>query len=111
MNDEKEKHEFTDFPIEFYNETGVLSDELQAEAEDRIRKLAKGHHDIVGAMVKLTQPSHNRDNAYEATVTLYMRPEYVAASQEGAVPLSTLKQALDQVERQARAQRERLRNY
>ena len=111
MNNHKDKSEFTDFPIEFYNETGAQSDELEIEAEDRIRRLAKGHTDIVGAMVKLTQPSQNRDNAYEATVTLYMRPEYIAASQQGAVPISTLKQALDQVERQARAQRERLRNY
>jgi ribosome-associated translation inhibitor RaiA len=103
--------EFTDFPIEFYNETEELSAQLQNEAEPRIRRLAKGHHDIVGALVKVIPATQKRENSYEATVTLYMRPEYISATEKGAIPLSTLKQALEQVERQAREQREKLRRY
>lgn len=103
--------EQTDFPIEFYNATGRETERLQDEAETRLRKLARGHTDIVSASVKITQPSANRDNVYEVTITLHMRPDDLAATEQGAVAQSTLKQALDQIERQARDKRERLRGY
>lgn len=111
MSAPRDEYERIDLPIEFYNETDEPSDNLREEAEKRILKLAFGHQDIVGAMVKITHPSNNRDNLFEVTITLYMRPEYIAATEQGPVPMGVLKRALDQAERQARSQREKLRNY
>jgi ribosomal subunit interface protein len=111
MADAQESQEFTELPIEFYNETDELDEQLQEEAESRIHKLAQGHQDIVGASVKITQPAQGRDNSYQVNVTLFMRPEYISATQEGEVLFGTLKQALDRVERQAREQRSRLRGH
>jgi ribosome-associated translation inhibitor RaiA len=105
---------FTDFPIEFYNDTEVGNDHaLFVEAEESLRALAKGHSDIVGASVNLTQPSQNNATPYifEATVIAYTRPQHIAATEKAGDLRGALRGALQAVERQVRAQRERLRDY
>ncbi len=102
--------EFADFPIEFYNEVNENKD-LYIEAEDRLRKLAKGNTDIVGASITLRKPDAANDTQVEATVTAYTRPEYTVASAVARQPEAALKGALDAVERQVRDKRERLRGY
>jgi ribosomal subunit interface protein len=104
-----------DIPIELLNATdGTVSDEnLYSMVEERIQKLAKGHTDITGAAVNLTQPAQNTETAYifEATVVLYARPDTIVATEEAGDLEGALKGALDAVERQIREKREKLRNY
>ncbi len=100
-----------DFPIEFHSEIGSDDLDLYATAENHLRQLAKGHSDITGATVILTQPAHGTQTAFacEATVTLWMRPENIAARATGEQLRGTLIDALHAAERQAREQRDRLR--
>jgi ribosomal subunit interface protein len=104
--------EYTDFPIDFYNE---VNDDTTVfdEAEERIRKLAKNHTDITGAMVKITKEANNRptDYAYVATVEVFCRPNNVVANERNDNLTTALKAALGAVERQVREKREKLRNY
>jgi ribosome-associated translation inhibitor RaiA len=101
-----------DLPIEFHTEIEQNRARLREEAEGRIRKLAEGHKDITGAMVTIDQPAHGETPyLYEANVVLYMRPNNVAADQKAEDPLGALKGSLTAVERQARAQRAKLREH
>ena len=105
-----EKYEFTEFAIEYHNE---LSDNpaLFDEADARLRELARGHHDIAGALVNIKETAQGKDHGIQATVTVYTRPNYIAATEEARTPEVALKVALDEVERQVRNQREKLRGY
>jgi ribosome-associated translation inhibitor RaiA len=99
--------------FEFYTEVPPLRDaleqELRTEAESRLRALAAGHTDLTGASVALEQPAHAESPyLYQARVVVYARPEHVAATAKGEDLGSTLKSALDAVERQVRDRREKL---
>lgn len=103
-----------DFTFEFVNEVEnlgeALDERLYTEAETRLRKLQKGHTDLIGASVSLEQPAKAQtDFIYRARVAVYIRPENIAASAQAADPVGALKQALDGVERQVRERREKLR--
>lgn len=103
-----------DFTFEFVNEVenlGEAVDErLYTEADTRLRKLQKGHTDLVGAAVSIEQPAKAQtDFVYRARVVVYIRPENVAAAAQAAEPLAALKQALSGIERQVRERREKLR--
>jgi ribosome-associated translation inhibitor RaiA len=90
---------------------GALEDKLRAEADTRIRKLAKGNTDIVGSDI-IVEPIDNnmqRKYLYRARVLVYMRPDDQVAVEESDTPLGALKGALDAVERQVREKREKLR--
>lgn len=100
-----------DFHIEFSSE---LEDEdfeadLMAQAEGRLRELASGHDDLIGAAVTLKVPARaETPSLYAATVVAYVRPENVAATEKADVPNAALKGALDAVEKQVRQKREKL---
>jgi ribosome-associated translation inhibitor RaiA len=103
-------HEFTDFPIEFYNE---INDDpaLYDEADARLRRLAKDHTDMVGAMVTIRPSDKGSDHDINATVTVYTSPNYLNATVESRQAHGALKGALDAIERQVREMREKLRGY
>jgi ribosome-associated translation inhibitor RaiA len=85
--------------------------ELFTVAETRLKKLAEGHNDMVGAAINLRQPASGETAPlHEATVVVYTRPEHIAASQKESNPQLALKRALDAVERQIREKREKLKN-
>lgn len=103
-----------DFTYEFFNEVQNLGDglheRLQTEAETRLRKLQQGHTDLIGAAISLEQPAKAETAfLYRARVVVYIRPENLAATAQEGDPLTALKRALSQVERQVREQRDRLR--
>ena len=109
-----DKREFTDFEIEFYSEAtepGPTEIKLYNEAENTLRKLAKGNTDITGATVHIAKPANGKgtDFIYEATVVLYSRPENIAATESSDNLMGALKGALKAAERQLRQKRERLR--
>jgi len=108
--------EYTDFPIEFHVEPELGDDaekRLYIDSEDSLRKLAKNHTDITGASINITQPAEDRETPYiyEATVTLYSRPSYVAATEKNAEVAAALRGALKAVGRQIRDKREKLRDH
>ena len=85
---------------------------LYAYAEKELRRLAKGHTDIIGAQVTVKAPRERANiPLYEVTATAYVRPTYVAATETASDPMDALRAALHAVERQVRSQRERLRGY
>jgi ribosome-associated translation inhibitor RaiA len=105
--------ESTDLTFEFHTEIKDLPDaleyDLRAEAEERMRALATGHTDVIGASVILEQPAHGESSyLYQARVVAYGRPEHVSATEKDANLTSALRGALDAVERQVRERREKL---
>jgi ribosome-associated translation inhibitor RaiA len=103
-----------DFTLEL-NSSG-LSDEVEdtlfVEADNRLRSLAKGHSDIVGAAVTLKEPAHDvGPPTFEATVVTYVRPSNIAATEKADNPMPALKGALNAVERQVREKRKRLKEH
>lgn len=99
-----------DFTIEF---NSPLSSEAEAAlfdtADSRLRKLTKGHDDLVGAAVNIREPAKGESGyLYEATAVVYGRPEHVAATEKNEDIALALKGALDGVERQVRERREKL---
>lgn len=104
--------EYTDFPIEFYNEANDDTS-FYAEIEDRLRRLAKGHSDIIGASIQMTQLAEGRATpyAFETTLIVYARPTQIVATERSDSLLGSAKGALDAVERQVREKREKMRNY
>jgi ribosome-associated translation inhibitor RaiA len=111
--------EFIDFPIEFSNEADFdqkpnseFEERLFAEAETRLRELAKGHTDLTGAYVHFQQPIHGKGTTYlyEARVTVFIRPDDISVTKEHSDPMVALKSTLDVVERLIREERRRLRD-
>lgn len=100
----------TQFEYEFYAEVPDPGDRLRQEAERRLLALTEGHTDIVGASVAV-EPlgDQTTDRRYEARVVVYMRPDNQAATEKADSPPGALKGALDAVERQVRAYREKHR--
>ena len=99
-----------DFTIEFNSdlEDDEFEAELMAEADSRLRELARGHDDVTGAAVTVRQQAAQETPIYEATVVAYVRPENVAGKEKDESPRMGLRRALDAVERQIREKRERL---
>jgi ribosome-associated translation inhibitor RaiA len=99
------------FEFEFYSEelpNLQLEDDMRAEAGSRLRELAMGQSDMVGASVAIEKPTHGEtDYLYQARVVAYIRPENIVAVEKEDGPMSALQAALDAVERQVRARRER----
>ncbi|MHB0859046.1 MAG: HPF/RaiA family ribosome-associated protein [Anaerolineae bacterium] len=97
------------FAIEFQTEIPQLREELFAEADRRLRRLAEGHKDITRARVVVDQPAHAETPfIYEARVVVYVRPGTVVGSEKSDSAIGALKGALDAVERQIRERRGKL---
>jgi ribosome-associated translation inhibitor RaiA len=100
-----------DFDYEFHSEVDQPLDELKAEVEARLRKLADGHTDMIGATVSIDEPAENRSTpfVYRARIVAYVRPEDVAATEQADTVEGALKGALQALERQVRERRAKLR--
>ncbi|MCB0088526.1 MAG: HPF/RaiA family ribosome-associated protein [Caldilineaceae bacterium] len=102
------------FTFEFLNEIQQLpadaEDRMRQEAESRLQMLGQGRSDLIGAAVSLEPiaETQGKPYLYQARVVAYVRPENIAGVAKGDDPAGALKEALDAVERQVRAQRERL---
>jgi ribosome-associated translation inhibitor RaiA len=99
-----------DFSFEFHSDRTQPEEPLRAEAERRLRSLASEATDVVGAAVVIEPIAHGRlPYLFEATVTVYVRPEHISATEKAETAQGALKGALDAAERQVRAKRDRLR--
>jgi ribosome-associated translation inhibitor RaiA len=104
-----------DFTFEFYDEASLpkaVENRLRAEAEDRLRRLTKGHTDVTGASVSVDElTGGSTPHSYEVRVVAYMRPEHIAAVEKQETAEGALKGALSAVERQVRELRDKLREH
>lgn len=99
-----------EFEFEYLSEVEQPDDQLQIEAEDRLRALAEGHSDMVGASVALEELSgETTPHAYQARVVAYVRPDNVVAVEKQDTAVAAVRRALDAIERQVRERRERRR--
>lgn len=100
-----------DFDFEFHSELDHPADHLRDLAERRLRELAAGHTDLIGANVSLEIPAENRTTTfvYRARVAAFVRPENLAADKQADSAEAALKAALDAIERQVREKRDKLR--
>jgi ribosome-associated translation inhibitor RaiA len=99
-----------DFHIEFQSDVAHLDDALVWEAERRLRELAKGQTDLIGAAVAVESlAGQETGHVFQARVVAYVRPDNIVAVEKRNAPETALKGALDAVERQVREMREKLR--
>lgn len=83
---------------------------LYTQAEERLRRLAADHQDMVGAAINVRRPASGESAfLHEVTVVIYGRPEHIAATEKNASPEQALKGALDAAERQVRQRRQKLK--
>jgi ribosome-associated translation inhibitor RaiA len=97
-----------DFTIEFTSDltNEAMEIKLFEEADRRLRDLAAGHTDLIGAAVTLRQAAHGETpHLFKATVVAYVRPENIAATEKADNEMAALKGALTAVERQVREDR------
>lgn len=102
--------EFNDFSYEFFSKLEQPTGQLNTEAEQRLRKLAEGHNDIIGAAVSLDELTGDETpHFYQARIVVYMRPSDLASVEKADDPVTALEEALESIERQVRDYREKLR--
>ena len=84
-------------------------DELIIEADRKLRALAEGHSDMIGASVAIEELTGvETPHVYQARVVAYIRPNNIVAVEKRDSPESALKGAISAVERQVRELREKL---
>lgn len=83
-----------------------ISEATQAWIVSRLEKLEKGHADITGAHLSIKQLSGKPTvNEYEATLTLYHKPDNISASQKSSLIPEAIQLAYTSAERQLRKAR------
>lgn len=111
MADQNDRFE-DEFDFEFYMEESPnpqLEEDLRLEALTRLRELAEGHQDIIGASVAVEKPAKKETSfVFQARVVAYVRPENIAAVEKEDSPMAALQSVLDAVERQVRQKRGKL---
>jgi ribosome-associated translation inhibitor RaiA len=99
-----------DFEFEFYSEdmpNSQLDDDLRMEADSRLRALAEGRTDMIGASVAVEKPAHGETAyIYQARIVAFIRPDNIVAVEKEDSAMAALQAALDAVERQVRERRE-----
>ena len=99
----------SDFYIDYNIEVSEVSDEFRRETEQRLRELASSHSDMIGAAVALEKTVDTQTyDLYRVRIVIYKRPQEIVVTKEDEDPMVTLKDALDALEAQVRASREKL---
>ena len=99
----------SDFYIDYNIEVSDVGDEFQRETEQQLRELASSHSDIIGAAVALEKTADTQTyDVYRVRIIVYKRPQDIAVAKQGTDPMATLREALDALEEQVRAAREKL---
>ncbi len=99
-----------DFHLEFQSEVEPLEDAWITEAESRLRALAEGHDDMVGAAVGVEElTGAETPHRYQVRVVAYIKPENIVGIEKEETVDAALKGALTAVERQVRSHRDKVR--
>ncbi len=98
------------FSIEYHSDTPEFNDDLKDKVETRLQKLARGNRDITGASLAVqTASGDTLPHEYRVRIVIYQRPDNTTVIEKGPSVSVMVKKALDVVERQVRAQRDKLR--
>ena len=98
-----------DFYVDFNIEDQDIGNDFNLEAEQRLRDLAAGHSDLIGASVSLEKIVEvESPYLYQVRIALYKRPEDIAVVEKEAEPMIALNNALKTLEKKVRASREKL---
>ncbi len=101
----------SDFDFEFYSEAPKTANKLKNEAEQRLRELAEGHTDMIGASVVLEPVARKQSETpmlYEARIVAYIRPSKLVTTEQAKTVAEALLGALETMERQVRERRDKL---
>ena len=99
----------SDFYIDYNLEVSDVGDEFKRETEQRLQELAASHSDMIGAAVALEKTADTQTyDVYRVRIVVYKRPQDIAVAKEDSDPMVTLRNALDTLEEQVRASREKL---
>jgi ribosome-associated translation inhibitor RaiA len=99
----------SDFYIDYNIEVEDVNNEFKRETEQRLRELAGDHSDMVGAAVALEKTVDTQSyDLYRVRIVVYKRPQDIVVNNEDADPMVSLRGALDILEKQVRASREKL---
>lgn len=105
-----DKTNFTEFPITYFNE---YNDDLELynECERRLNALRGNHDDMTAASVSVREAQFGTESGVTVNVTVEVRPDTAVSTVTAPNAKAAMNGALDNVERQVREQRERLRGY
>lgn len=100
--------DFVEFPIEFRSSVDV-NEEIRADIEERLLKLAGDRTDMIRAAVSISEPGQSEEQTflYQARIVVFMRPDSVAADKKDDTIEGALKSAMNAIERQVREQRKK----
>lgn len=99
----------SDFYIDYNIEVSDVGDEFKRETERRLGELASSHSDMIGAAVALEKTADTQTyDVYRVRILIYKRPQDIVVTKEDSDPMVTLRDALDTLEEQVRASREKL---
>jgi ribosome-associated translation inhibitor RaiA len=99
----------SDFYVDYNIEVNDVGDEFKRETEQRLRELASSHSDMIGAAVALEKTVDTESyDVYRVRIVIYKRPQDIVVTKQDADPMVTLRDALDTLEGQVRASREKL---
>jgi ribosome-associated translation inhibitor RaiA len=99
----------SDFYVDYNIETADVGEEFKRETEQRLRELASSHSDMIGAAVALEKTADTQTyDVYRVRIVLYKRPKDIVVTKQDSDPMVTLREALQTLEEQVRASREKL---
>ena len=99
----------SDFYIDYNIEVSDVSDAFKRETEQQLRELASSHSDMVGAAIALEKTVDTQSyDLYRVRIVVYKRPQDIVVNNEDSDPMVSLRGALDILEKQVRASREKL---
>lgn len=99
----------SDFYIDYNIEVSDVGDEFKRETEQRLRELASSHSDMIGAAVSLKKVADTTTyDVHRVRVVIYKRPRDIVVTKQDPSPMVALRDALDALEEQVRASREKL---
>jgi ribosome-associated translation inhibitor RaiA len=99
----------SDFYVDYNIEVSDVGEEFKRETEQRLRELAAPHSDMVGAAVALEKVADTQSyDVYRVRIVVYKRPQDIVVTNQDSDPMLALREALDTVEAQVRATREKL---
>jgi ribosome-associated translation inhibitor RaiA len=99
----------SDFYIDYNIEVSDVDEAFNRETEQRLRELVSSRSDMVGAAVSLEKVADTKTyDVHRVRIIVYKRPQDIVVTKQGTDPMMTLREALDTLEEQVRAAREKL---
>ena len=99
----------SDFYVDYNIEVPDVSVEFKRETEQRLKELAAAHSDMIGSAVALEKIADTETyDVYRVRIIVYKRPQDIVVTKQDPDPMVALRDALDALEEQVRASREKL---